>query len=634
MMRRLVLVLGFMAGGALAQTPIESPMFQDAVKAGTMAPVTERLPTVPAVQRFDAPGFGPGRHGGEWSMLISRAQDVRLMVVYGYARLVGYNSKFELGPDLVEKVEISPDQSSFTFRLRRGHKWSDGHPFTAEDFRYFWEDIVGNRQLTPEGVPEALKVEGKPPTVTVIDPYTVRYAWPAPNPFFLPRLAGPAPLYIFRPAHYLKLFHAKYADAAQLQRQVQETRRRNWQALHNLRDNMYRYDNPDLPTLEPWINTTRAPATRFVMVRNPYYHRVDTAGRQLPYIDRVILNVADPKLIPAKVGSGESDLQGRGLLFNNYTFLKENENRNNYRTLLWRTAKGSQVALFPNLNHNDPAWRELFRDVRFRRALSLAVDRDLVNQAIYFGLAVAGNNTVLPGSPLHKPDYLTRWARYDLREANRLLDQIGLTKRDKERTRLLPDGRPLHIIVETAGEDTEQVDVLELIRDDWAKIGVKLFTKPSQREVFRNRIFAGETLMSVWSGLENGLPTVEMSPAELAPTTQQGLQWPKWGQFFESGGKSGEAPDLPEAAELVRLDRVWRLAKTDPERAEAWHRMLAIQADQVFAIGVVGGVLQPVVARKTLRNLPDEAVWNWEPGAQFGVYRPDSFWFDDPRTGS
>jgi len=204
---------------------------------------------------------------------------------------------------------------------------------------------------------------------------------------------------------------------------------------------------------------------------------------------------------------------------------------------------------------------------------------------------------------------------------------LGLAKRNGRGVRLLPDGRPMEIIVETSGEDTEQTDVLELIHDSWLAAGIKLFTRPSQREVFRNRIFTGETLISVWSGLQNALPTADTSPQELAPTSQQHLQWPKWGQYFQSGGAVGEPPDSPEAKELMSLYRTWRKTFGREKRAELWHRMLEIHADQVFSIGVVAAVPQPVVVNKSLRNVPIKGTYNWSPGAHFGIYRPDTFWF-------
>lgn len=602
----------------------ETPALQADVTAGRILPVDRRLPAEPLTVSFTAPAEA-GRHGGELRTLIGRARDVRLLSVIGYTRLVTYDENFKFAPDIVESFSVE-DERVFTFRLRRDHKWSDGHPFTVEDFRYYWEDVANNKELSPSGPPIALLVDGEPPTVSFPDDRTVRYAWTKRNPYFLPRLAGAAPLYIYRPAHYMKNFHVRYADPAELEREVTASKRRNWAALHNRIDNMYEADNPDLPTLDPWVIATRPPAIRFLAQRNPYYHRVDSNGRQLPYIDRIVLTQADSKLIPAKAGAGEVDLQFRTITFNNFTFLKENEKRAGYKTLLWRTAKGSHFTLFPNLNSNDPAWRSLMREAPFRQALSLAIDRQAINETLFFGLAIESNNTVLSTSPLFRPEYQTRNAAYDPAEANRLLDQLGLTRRDGHGIRLLPDGRPLEIIVETAGEDTEQSDILELIGDNWTKIGVKLFAKPSQRDIVRNRIFSGEAMMSVWTGLENGLANAETIPNELAPTSQYGLQWPKWGQWYETRGQAGEPIDYPVARELFGLFEAWLEAADLTERERIWHRMLSIHAEQTLTIGVVSGVFQPIVINKKLANVPKEGVFNWDPGAFIGIYRPETFW--------
>jgi peptide/nickel transport system substrate-binding protein len=568
-----------------------------------------------------------GKPGGQLDMLVGRAKDTRLMVVYGYARLVAYNEALELEPDILKDVEVE-DGRIFTLHLRPGHRWSDGEPFTSEDFRYWWEDVANNAQLSPTGPPAELFVDGEAPKVEFLDPLTVRYSWSKPNPFFLPALAGATPTFIYMPAHYLRQFHEKYADPDQLAAKVQEAQARDWAQLHGRKDGMYAFDNPDLPTLQPWRPTTPAPANRFVFERNEYFHRVDPNGQQLPYIDRVVLDVVDDKLIPVKTGAGETDLQSRGLFFKHYTFLKESQARSHLDTYLWETAQGAHVAIYPNLNTTDEVWRKLFRDVRFRRALSLAVDRDEINQIMYFGLAIGGGNTVLPKSPLYKPEYRDTWAQYDLEQANALLDEIGLTERSADGLRLLPDGRPMEIIVETAGEESEQSDILELVEESWLQLGIRIHTKPSQREVFRNRVFAGDALMSIWFGLENGIPTAEMSPSEFAPTSQQQLQWPKWGQYYETKGAAGEPPDEPEAKKLLELFTAWRGSHDSEERAAIWHEILALYSDQVYSIGLISGVLQPVAVRQNLHNVPKEAVYNWEPGAQFGVYRPDTFWFD------
>lgn len=616
-----------LAHGQMPATLVETPMLRDDVAAKKLPPVKARLPENPLVVTMDGKTMELGQHGGTLNMLIGRARDLRMMVVYGYARLVGYDRNLALVPDILQNIDAKDDRV-FTMKLRVGHKWSDGQPFTSEDFRYFWDDVANDKELSPTGPPAALLVDGQPPKVEYLDKTTVRYTWSRPNPDFLPLMAAASPLLIYRPAHYLKQFHKKYSPKV-LEAEKAEPGKRSWAAIHNREDNMYQFDNPKLPTLQPWMNTTKPPADRFVSVRNPYFHRVDSAGRQLPYIDRVVMPVVDGKLIPAKAGAGESDLQARDILFNNYTFLKKAEKTNNYKTYLWRTAKGSHIALYPNLNVADPVWRQLFRDVRFRRAISMAIDRAQVNQVLYFGLASESNNTVVPESPLFKKEYQTQWTKFDRKAADRLLDEIGI-KRGADGIRRLSDGRPLEIIVETAGESTEQTDVLELIRENWREVGIKLFSKPSQRDLLRNRVFSGEAMMSVWQGLDNGMPTADTAPDELAPKDQAQLQWPKFGQYYETAGKMGDAPDMPPAIELMKLWESWRGVSTE-ERTKIWHRMLAIHADQQFTIGIVNNVMQPVVVNNALRNVPEKGLYNWNPGALLGIYRPDTFWFTDER---
>jgi peptide/nickel transport system substrate-binding protein len=601
----------------------ETPAFKEDVASGKLPKIEARLPVEPSVADLDT----IGRPGGELRMLMGGPKDTRMIVVYGYGRLIGYTPSLALVADILKSIEIDEGRI-FTLHLRKGHKWSDGQPFTSEDFRYWFEDVAQNSHLSPSGLPISMLPRGEAPGFETLDETSIRYNWSHPNPLFLPDLAGPSPLFIYRPSHYLKQFHQKYAQREKLDALVKNANQRNWAALHNKLDAMYRDDNPDLPSLEPWILKTKPPSDRFIFERNPYYYRVDSKGQQLPYIDRVILSIADSKIIPAKTGAGESDLQARYLRFDNYTFLKASEQRNDFQVRLWRTGPGSQLALYPNLNVNDEVWRGLFHDLRFRRALSLAIDRHEINQVIYFGLAIEGQNTLLPQSPLFEPEYRSAWAKYDVSEANRLLDLIGLTKRASDGTRQLPDGRPIEITVENSGESTEQSDVLELIRDSWRRIGIKLFAKPSQLTLFRRRVFSGETLMSIDKGIENGLATAAMAPWEFAPTSQQQLEWPKWGQYYETKGMAGEAPDLPSTMRLKALYEEWLTAASEEEHGRIWHEMLQIWAEEVFSIGTVAGVLQPVVVNAKLRNVPEEGIYNWDPGAYFGIYKPDGFWFD------
>ena len=446
------------APAAIAQSPAvkESSFWAAEVQAGHMPPASARIPQEPLIVDLAAKGRSLGIQGGTLRTLVSRSKDIRQMVIYGYARLVGYDADYSLKPDILRDITVE-DERKFTLHLRRGHRWSDGAPFTSDDFAYWWNDVAGNSEITPSGPPEWMTVDGKMGTVTFPNAQTVVFEWQSPNPNFLPLLAQASPPFIYRPAHYLKQFHIDYADPDFLFEEIQNARVKSWAALHNKRDNMYKFDNPEQPTLQPWLNASGKPTSRNLFVRNPYFHRMDISGTQLPYIDVVQMTIVGGGLIAAKSNAGEVDLQARGLDFRDVAILKKGEtDGGNYHTLLWGNGTASQIAIYPNLNFADPVWRDVMRDVRFRRALSLGIDRRMINRALYFGLAQEGGMTALPQSPLYNPDDLTAWATMDIERANGLLDEMGLTERAGNGLRKLPDGRPMEFVIETAGERQEE----------------------------------------------------------------------------------------------------------------------------------------------------------------------------------
>lgn len=624
------LVLAVLLGRpACAEGLIETPFLAARVATGALPAVDLRVPKQPLVVDLASRGRSVGKSGGDIVTLVARARDVRYLSAYAYTRLVGYDESLALRPDLLESIDNDGDRI-FTFNLREGHRWSDGHPFTTEDFRYYWEDIVNDPQLSPGGPPEFFLVGGQPPRFEILDERRVRFSWDKPNPRFLPELANPRDPFIYRPAHYLKQFNAKYADKAHLQEAAAKQKLRSWAALHNRMDEMFDNANPDLPSLQPWRVTNRAPATRFTFERNPYYHRVDPAGQQLPYVDRIIMDVAAGGLMAAKANAGEADLLFRGLSMQDVPILKEGERAKEYRTLLWPTARGSEIALYPNLNMTDPVWRGLNRDVRFRRALSLAIDRKTLDNALLFGLGTEGNDTIVKSSPLYVDAFRTLNASYDPAAASRLLDEMGLKKRNGAGIRLLPDGRELEIIVETDGEGGMIVDGLTLVAEFWREVGIKLFVKPQDRTVLRNRAYAGMTIMVASQGLDLAMPTAEMPPSELAPVRQDNYAWPKWGQHAETKGKTGEPCDIPEARRLIELNEAWMATADDAEQARIWHEMLRNHAENQWTIGTVSGALQPVVARSGLQNVPARVPYSWQPTAMLGIYRVDEFYWDRP----
>jgi peptide/nickel transport system substrate-binding protein len=611
-----------LAGRALAESPLLAP----AVAAGRLPPLADRLPAEPYVADLAARGRVLGRQGGTLRTIFTRARDIRLMVVYGYARLVGYDADYRLAPDILRAVEVE-DGHTFTLHLRRGHRWSDGHPFTTEDFRYWWEDVANNTDLSPAGPPDFMLVDGRAPEVTILSETAIRFAWTAPNPRFLPSLAMARDPFIYRPAHVLKAYHARYTDPATLEPQIAGQKVRNWAQLHNKIDEMYNFDNPALPTLQPWVNTSPSNNQRYVLDRNPYFHRVDANGTQLPYIDRVEVSIVAGGLVASKVTLGETDLQVRGLSFADAPVLKRGEATGGYVTRLWRSGVASEIALYPNLNYADPGFRALLRDVRFRRALSLAADRRAINKSIFFGLAEEFGNAVLPASPFYDRARSEAWAQHDVKRANALLDELGLTARDADDIRRLPDGRRLEIVVESAGERKEETDAMQLLAEAWREAGVRLIYRPLDRDILRNAAYRGEAMMPIWYGWDNGVPTPDTPPDGLAPVDQANFSWPMWGQHFQTGGAAGEPPDIEAARELLDLYKAWNRSASARERADIWRRMLDIHADQVFVIGLVSGVPQPVAVSQKLMNVPAEAIYAWDPGAHLGILRPDEFWF-------
>ncbi|MEM1345547.1 MAG: ABC transporter substrate-binding protein, partial [Pseudomonadota bacterium] len=287
----------------------------------------------------------------------------------------------------------------------------------------------------------------------------------------------------------------------------------------------------------------------------------------------------------------------------------------------------SEVALYPNLTYKDPVWRALFRDKRFRQALSLAISRKTLDKVLYFGLAEERANAALEESPFFDPEHAASYARFDLDEANRLLDLIGLDRRDASGTRLLHDGRPAEIIIETAGERQEVEDTLEIVKETWKQIGIRLMVRPTDRTILRNRAYAGLCMMVAWYGWNNGIPTPDAEPSELAPVMQTNFNWPVWGQYYQTKGAAGAPPEGEAPERLMTLYDDWLSAANDDTRADIWQEMLAIHAEEVFVIGTVSRAPLPIVASAGLRNVPKEALYAWDPGAQIGLHRMDEFFY-------
>jgi peptide/nickel transport system substrate-binding protein len=206
------------------------------------------------------------------------------------------------------------------------------------------------------------------------------------------------------------------------------------------------------------------------------------------------------------------------------------------------------------------------------------------------------------------------------------LDEAGLNKRNGEGVRLLPDGQPALIVVEHQSDQSEDADALHLIGEQWKKVGIKMVAKVQTLENFRLRAYAGDAVMTAYGGITTASPTPAISPKEFAPTMLGGLQWPRWGMYVESKEHQGEACDMADACQLLDLLHQWETATDEAGRRAAWEKILTINTEQVFSIGTVNGVRQPVVVGEKVKNVPEKGYYAWDPGGYLGLYKPDTFW--------
>ncbi|HRR91843.1 MAG TPA: ABC transporter substrate-binding protein, partial [bacterium] len=371
----------------------ESPQLTELVRQGKLPSLEERTPKELVIIE---PWEEIGQYGGTWRRAWLGLSDGAGPFKIAYEHLLRWNvDGSDVVPNIVKKYDVSKDGRNFTFYLREGMKWSDGTPFTTDDIKFWFEDITLNKELTPT-FPSWLTTEGKPCTFKVRDKYTFTVSFSKPNAIFPMQLAYFGGF--VAPAHYLKQFHPKYTDSKKLEEMAKDAGFQFWYQLFGFKNNWLQ--NPELPSLWAWKLTSAPTATLMVLERNPYYWKIDPAGNQLPYIDKITHElVQDPEMINMKAVQGDIDMQMRNIRLQNYTLLMENRDKGNYRVFKWTTASGADFMLEPNQNVKDPVLKKLFQDRKFRFALSLAINREEINQLVFLGLGKPRQASLISASP-------------------------------------------------------------------------------------------------------------------------------------------------------------------------------------------------------------------------------------------
>ncbi|MEM7134292.1 MAG: ABC transporter substrate-binding protein [Chloroflexota bacterium] len=579
------------SGGDMAEMGPEAPVFAEMVAAGELPPLEERLPIEPmVVEAVDE----IGSYGGTWRAGLRGGSDrAWIYRTIGYEQMTRWTRDWTgVRPNVAKGWEVNDDSTEYTFFLREGMKWSDGEPFTSADVMFWYEDVLMNEELTPS-VPNWLVAGDEPVVVEAVDDYTVKFSFAAPNGTLLLQLASPSgPPPTSYPRHYMEQFHIKYNEdvAATADEEGFEDWVAYFQSINGGGCCGY-FSDADLPVLWGWRLTTGygETTTQITAERNPYYWKVDTAGNQLPYIDNVVYDVGnDVETLVLKALNGEIDYQDRHIAtFNNKAVFFDGMEAGGYK-LTDRVASGSNVMeISLNLTHPDPAMRELFNDLNFRAGLSHAIDRQELIDLVFVGQGEPWQAAPMPESPYYNEQLATQYLEFDADKANEFLDAAGLTERDGDGFRMMPDGSErVAFTVDIITVATDHIDMMERVQAYWNEVGIDMTPNVIDRSLGQQRLEANEHDANTWGAPGGiGFGTL-LDPRNFVPMhghSRYGILW-----YYYWRNPEDPAAEEPPAYVLEQFD-IYRevLGTADPDQqVELMQQIMQIAADQFYSIGI------------------------------------------------
>ena len=606
----------------------EAPMLAEQVKAGKLPPVDKRLPETPMI--ID-PTEAIGQYGGTWRMMDSGdslgqlRQAIAIESLYKWKRDVNGSR-----PNVVQSYKFNDTATELTMQFRKGIKWSDGSPFTANDYLWWWNEMVMDQKVGL-AIPNGYQLAGKPLKMEKVDDYTVKLIFPAPNPLFMD--LGCRGYYNSAQqlvsSEYMKQFHPtlnpKYPDGKEL---------------------LAHYNNPQQypgqPVLWAWMVESFKSSDSATFVRNPYFWKVDPEGNQLPYIDKIDVKIAPTgtnwtELLLLKTLAGEIDFQIRDYPIKNVSVLKKNEKKGDYRTIMWNRGDFAWPWIILYYDYPDTGIVDLMYDPKFRQALSYSINRNRINEVVSLGLAKPRQAAASPESPEFQSrqgkivyqQWEKAYADYDAKKAAALLDEAGVKIGADGKTRVRPDGKPLELIVTCVAGDTQSIDAMELVKQDWEKIGLKTTISTQEASVVSQKTMAGEIMIRAWgSAAMWGLvsATTGWTPVENVSYCVGG---PRIGLYYQSGGKEGVPPRPGSMLEKLQKKFADISATVDPvERESKLLQAYQIHIDEgPIMIGTVGEHPSPLVAKNNFRNVQSTGlVASWDLAFP-GTSDPEQYYF-------
>ena len=564
-----------------------------------------------------------GQYGGTWNMVTQNTPDSHVYELVQYEPLLRFAMDgIDILPNLAESWEQSPDGKKVTLNLRKGVKWADGAPFAVDDIIFWANDVRANKEIYAS-LPSWLAVAGEMPSVDKIDDYTVSFSYSNPAPFLARQLGYPRNE-AYEPKHFLEQFHADYADEDVLNALVEERGYDTWARL--FLDQEDYNTNPDVPMLFAWQLTAYSDQSA-VYERNPYYWKVDPDGWQLPYIDKVVTEVAaNIEVAQMKAFSAEAELQtfSVGQFPADTMILKQNADMGNYRVVDAPITEPNVCVFGLNLTVQDERLREIFRDKRFRIALSHAVNREDIRKLVYLEQPTEIRQCApLRASPYYHEAAAQNYVSYDPDTANDILDEMGLTERDGDGFRLAADGQPIAFVIEIIGKRDDFIDAMELIADWWTAVGIKATAKATETSLYFERLRANELQAGVdYSGA--GMFPI-LNPSDYIPVTNGAVWAPLWGLWYATKGESGEEPP-DEVKQQLDLYEQCLVTVDEDERKALWSQIMDINAENLYHYGICDRAAVPIVVSNLFHNVPTEN-WliGWETG-NVGVANPCQFW--------
>ncbi len=599
----------------------EAPMLAERVANGDLPPVDERLPENPLVVE---PTDRIGVYGGTWHMGMRGAQDDALLTrtVGGAQGLVRWSPDWTgIIPGVASRWEVNDNATEYTFYLRPGMKWSDGVPFTADDIMFWYEDVITNKEMYPAS-PSWMTVGGEVGVVEKIDDYTVKFTFSSPYGLFLNQLCRPDgvdPVAYAR--HWFEQFHPKYNP--DVQTLAAEAGLESWvdlfiqkgggTGLVRAGSGGARWLTVGTPTLNAWMTEEplSAEATRVVLVRNPYFFKVDPEGNQLPYIDRIEINIGENvDVLVMQALDGQIDMQDRHIAIpENKALFVDNMEAGNYHFFETVPSSMNTMIISLNLTHPDPVKREIFQNEDFRIGLSYAINRQQLIDLVLFGEGIPYQAAPRPESELYNEQLATQYTEYNVDLANQYLDQAGYAERDNEGYRLGPDGKRISFAIEVFTVNTNGIMMLNLIADYWKAVGIDMQVLVEERDIFYEHKAANIHDAAVWTG-DGGLDVI-LEPRYYLPFSNESIwaeAWQYW--FYNPEHELAEEP-VPAVKRQMELYNQLKATADPDEQARLMEEILQIAADEFWCMGISLPSNGYGIVKNNFYNVPEVFPNSW-----------------------